>query len=103
MLKVINGVKYYPVSEEMKFNLAACYDKYSVMMYEAEENDDFDRYEELSKLRDEAQDLSDKVSFNNGWLSGKDYGKAKEFVTWRIEMRIQANLEAGNSKYLEYC
>ena len=99
--RVINGVKHYPVSENMKFNLEACHDKLSLMMYEAEEKGDWDAYEKLSKARDESDELSWKAGY--GWLSGKEYGKAKEYVAWRIEKRIEANIAGGNTKYLEYC
>jgi len=98
MLKVINGVKYYPVSNSMKFNLEACHDKLSLMMWEAERKGDFKLAEELENRRNEA----DRLAWND-WLSGKDYGKAKELVAWRIEQRIQANIEGGNVKNLAYC
>ena len=101
MLRVVNGVKFYPVSENIKFNLEACHDKMSLMMYDAEREGDWDSYEKIQKQRDLADELSWKAS--SGWLSGKDYGKAKELVAWRIEKRIEANVEAGNFKYLEYC
>ena len=101
MLRIINGVKYYPVSENMKFNLEACHDKMSLMMYEAEEKGDWDAYEKIRNQRDRADELSWNAS--SGWLSGKDYGEAKELVAWRIEMRIQANIEAGNTRNLAYC
>ena len=101
MLRIINGVKYYPVSESMKFNLEACHDKLSLMIYEAEDNDDWDLAGELRDRRDQADELANKAGY--GWLSGKDYGKAKELVAWRIEKRIEANIEAGNTKNLQYC
>lgn len=93
-LKVINGVKYYPVSESMMFNLESCHDKYSVMIYEAQDKGDTARIEELEKLRDESDELCGKASCGR-YLSGKDYGRAKEFVAWRICMRDQACAAAG--------
>lgn len=101
MLRIINGVKHYPVSENMKFNLEACHDKLSLMIWDAERNGDWKLAEELEERRNEADELSGKAGY--GWLSGKDYGKAKELVTWRIEKRIEANVEAGNFRNLEYC
>ncbi len=101
MLKIINGVKYYPVSENMKFNLEACHDKLSLMIYDAEDKGDFDEAEKIRARREEADELASKAGY--GWLSGKDYGKAKELVAWRIEQRIQANIEGGNFKNLQYC
>ena len=101
MLRIINGVKYYPVSENMKFNLEACHDKMSLMIYDAEREGNFDEAEKIRERRDEADRLAWQAGY--GWLSGKDYGKAKELVAWRIEMRIQANVEAGNTNYLSYC
>lgn len=101
MLRVINGVKHYPVSENMKFNLEACHDKLSLMIYDAEGKGDFDEAEKIRARREEADELSFKASY--GWLSGKDYGKAKELVAWRVEKRIEANLEAGNFRNLQYC
>lgn len=100
-LRIINGIKHYPVSENMKFNLEACHDKLSLMMYEAEEKGDWNLYENLRNKREESDNLSFKASY--GWLSGKEYAKAKEYVAWRIEQRIQANIMGGNTKYLEYC
>ena len=100
-LRIINDVKHYPVSENMKFNVEACHDKLSLMMYEAEEKGDLVLYETLRDRREEADNLSFKASY--GWLSGKEYGKAKELVAWRIEQRIQTNVMGGNTKYLEYC
>lgn len=93
-LKVINGVKYYPVSESMMFNLESCHDKYSVMIYEAQDKGDIARVEELEKLRDESDELCGKASYGR-YLSGKDYGRAKEFVAWRICMRDLACATAG--------
>jgi len=101
MLKVVNGVKYYPTSENMRFNLEACHDKLSLMIWEAERNGDWKLADEITERRDEADELAWKAS--SGWLSGKDYGKAKQWVAWRIEMRIQANIEGGNFKNLQYC
>ena len=101
MLRTINGVKHYPVSENMKFNLEACHDKLSLMIYDAEDKGDFDEAEKIRAQREEADELSWKASY--GWLSGKDYGKAKELVAWRIEKRVEANLEAGNFRNLQYC
>lgn len=101
MLRIINGVKHYPVSENMMFNLEACHDKMSLMIYEAERNGNFEEAEKITARRDEADELSWKAS--SGWLSGKDYGRAKKLVAWRIEMRIAANVAAGNTKYLQYC
>lgn len=101
MLRVINGVKYYPVSESIKFNLEACHDKLSLMMWDADRDGNFKLAEEIENRRNEADELSWKAS--SGWLSGKDYGRAKELVAWRIEMRIQANVEAGNFRNLQYC
>ena len=101
MLKVINGVKYYPVSENMKFNLEACHDKMSLMILDAEREGNFKLADELYERRDEADRLAWQAG--DGWLSGADYCKAKKLVAWRTEMRIQANLEAGNTKWLAYC
>jgi len=93
-LKIINGVKYYPVSENMMFNLESCHDKYSVMMYEAAEARDWKREAELMKLREESDELCAKASCTR-YLSGKDYGRAKEFIAWRICMRDLACANAG--------
>ena len=101
MLRIINGVKHYPVSENMKFNLEACHDKLSLMIWDEERKGNFDEADKLYARRDEADELSWKAS--SGWLSGKDYGKAKELVAWRIEQRIEANVAAGNYRNLQYC
>ena len=101
MIKIVNGVKFYPVSESMKFNLEACHDKLSLMIWDADEQGNADLAEELINRRDEADRLACNAGF--GWLSGEDYGKAKELVAWRVEQRIQANMEAGNYKNLAYC
>lgn len=101
MLKVVNGVKYYPVSMNMRFNLEACHDKLSLMIWEAERNGDWKLAEELENRRNEADRLA--WTAGDGWLSGKDYGKAKELVSWRTGLRVEANIKAGNIKNLQYC
>ncbi len=101
MIKIINGVKHYPVSENMRFNLEACHDKLSLMILDAEREGNFKLADELYERRDEADRLA--WTSGDGWLSGKDYGKAKELVSWRTALRIQANIEGGNFKNLQYC
>lgn len=93
-LKIINGVKHYPVSENMRFNLESCHDKYSNMMFDAMQAGNWEEEERISKLRDEADELAFKAGY--GWLSGKDYGRAKEIVAWRTMMRDTACAQAGS-------
>lgn len=92
-LKIINGVKYYPVSENIQFNLESCHDKLSNMIHDAWEAGDHAKVEQLEKTRDEADQLAFKASY--GWLSGKDYGRAKELAACRTTMRDIACANAG--------
>ena len=94
-LKIINGVKFYPVSENIQFNLESCHDKYSVLMHQAWEEGNYEEEEKLAKLRDEVDALTFRAS--SGWLSGKDYGRAKEIVAWRMMMRDIANANARSA------
>jgi hypothetical protein len=92
-LKIINGVKHYPVSENIRFNLESCHDKLSNMIHDAWEAGDYDKAEQLEKTRDEADQLAFKASY--GWLSGPDYGRAKELSAWRTTLRDIACANAG--------
>lgn len=92
-VRIINGVKYYPVSERIQFGLESMYDKAQYMM-QCEYPDgnitdaEYDKWEAL------AEECS-RLSCNRGWLSSKDYGRAKQITTEREWMRYNRCLAAG--------
>lgn len=93
MLKVINGVKYYPVSERILFGLESMIDKCSFWLTCERENFTTEQLDEIDSLRDECYRLYGKA--RSGWLSGKDYGKAKEITVKREAIRYSVCINAG--------
>lgn len=95
MIRVIKGVKYYPVSERIAFGLESMYEKARYMM-ECEypdgniTDDEYDRWEALSE---ECERL-----MHRDWLSGKDYGRAKQITVDREWMRYNRCLASGMSE-----
>lgn len=91
MVKVIKGVKYYPVSERIEFGLESMYD-HAMYMIECEDLTDEDR-EKWYGIADECERL-----MHRGWLSGKDYGIAKKLTVEREWIRYNRCLAAGMSE-----
>ncbi len=93
MLKIIDGKKYYPVSERIEFGLESMYE-HARYMVECER-------EKLSEKEiDYWWDIADECSrlMHRGWLCGKDYGKAKELTFNREMIRYHRCLDAGMSE-----
>lgn len=94
--------KKYPVKESWLFNLESMHDKVWCLIYDMREgklvapfkvadttiNDEDD----LFTILDEAETLRCKASRP---VSGKDYGRIKALVTWRVEQRYMACMNAG--------
>lgn len=95
MLKVIKGVKYYPVSERIEFGLESMYELCRTKM-ECDYPDglitdeEYDQYEALSE---ECARLMQR-----GWLPGKEYARAKQITTDREWIRYNRCLAAGMSE-----
>lgn len=97
MLRIINGKKYYPVSERYMFGLESMTDKCTYWLTCTELNNE--EYDKIYALREECYELHSKVSC--GWADGKTFGRIKEITVAREEIRFQVNLKAGN-KYASY-
>lgn len=95
MVKVIKGVKYYPVSERIEFGLESMYDK-AMYMITCEFPDGKISNEELDRWMDIADECARLM--NRAWLSGKDYGIAKKLTIEREWMRYTRCLAAGMSE-----
>lgn len=94
--------KKYPVKESYIFNLEAIHDKVWCMIYDMREgklvvpfeiagktiNDEFD----LSDIIEEAEELAYKAHCG---VTGKEYGRIKQLVSWRVQQRYIACLNAG--------
>lgn len=93
MVKVINGVKYYPVSERIQFGLESMYEhaRYMIECEYPEGKITDDEYVYWFDLSEECQNLM----CHRGWLKGKDYGRAKEITTNREWIRYNTCLAAG--------
>lgn len=95
MVKVIKGVKYYPVSERIEFGLESMYEHARYMM-ECEYPDGnitSDEYDMWEGIAEECARL-----MHHNWLSGKDYGRAKELTINREWIRYNRCLAAGMSE-----
>ena len=97
MAKMIDGVKFYPVSERMMFGLESMYEKCMTRMELDELRDD--EYEHMDALMEECEKLICTVQHYRGFASGKDYGRIKKITQDREWMRYQTCLAAGMSKW----
>lgn len=95
-IRIVNGVKYYPVSERIQFGLESMYEKARYMI-ECEYTDGKLTSEERDKWEALAEECETLMS-NRGWLSGKDYGRAKQITTDREWMRYNRCIAAGMSE-----
>ena len=97
MIKVINGVKYYPVSERIRFGLESMRDHaYYKVECEWKEltQEQIDHY---YNLIDECEKLLGSIT-RDGFMAGKNYGRAKELTIAREYIRYNKCLEAGMSE-----
>ena len=100
------NIKRYRVKSGWIFNLEAMHDKLFCIGYDIDDgkiatpieilgvtiNDSSD----LQQLIDEASDLEWKAKGNG--LTSKEYGRAKEMVEWRVNLRYNACLASGMSE-----
>ena len=98
--------KRYFVKESWIFNLESMHDKCYCLMYDIQEgkiavpfevagktiNDEGDLYD----LIDEAYSLKDKA-WSRG-VTGKEYGRIKEIVAWRVNARYNTCMASGMSE-----
>ena len=97
--------KRYPVKESWLFNLESMHDKIFCLSYDMREgklttpfvvaNTTINDEDDLFTLLDEADNLRYKASRP---VSGKDYGRIKELVTWRVEQRYARCMASGMSE-----
>lgn len=97
--------KRYPVKESWLFNLESMHDKIFCLSYDMREgklttpfivaNTTINDEDDLFALLDEADTLRCKASRP---VSGKDYGRIKEIVTWRVEQRYARCMASGMSE-----
>ena len=95
MLKVINGVNHYPVSERIEFGLESMYEHARYMM-ECEYPDGKitdEEYDHWEALAEECEGLMQR-----GWLPGREYAQAKEITVQREWIRYNRCLAAGMSE-----
>lgn len=95
--------KTYFVKQSWIFNLEAAYEKLRVVEIDLEEDiltfpleligqkvEDFD---DLQALVDEVEKLT--LTAKTRKVTGKEYGRIKEVVTWRVGARYMACLKGG--------
>ena len=99
-------VRKYRIKEDWRFNLESMHDKLWCLEYDyrdgelqlpievagtvIKDEDDFEA------LREECQELLDAACFRK--VTGKEYGRIKEIVEWRVMARYCRCLEAGMSE-----
>lgn len=96
--------KRYPVKESYIFNLESMHDKIFCLSYDIEEGKislpikvagkTINDISDLFDLLDEADTLRSKAWSSRG-VTGKDYGRIKEIVAWRVEQRYTRCLASG--------
>lgn len=100
-----NTVKKYPVKESYIFNLESMNDKIWCLIYDLREGKisvpftvagkTINGEEDLVDLMNEAAVLRDKA-----WrgVTGKEYGRIKEIVAWRVNARYARCIASGMSE-----
>lgn len=101
--KTEGQVKKYPVKESWIFNLESMHDKLYCLEYDVQEGKlqfpftvagkEIKDFDDLDALRDECDELEYKAK--SGTVMGKDYGRIKEIVAWRVEARYVTCLANG--------
>ena len=97
--------KRYPVKESYLFNLESMHDKVWCMIYDVREGKiqtpftvaktTINSEDDLFTLLDEAETLRCKASRP---VTGKDYGRIKDIVEWRVEERYVRCMASGMSE-----
>lgn len=94
--------KRYPVKESYLFNLESIHDKVWCLIYDLRDGEitapftvagkTVNDEDDLFAILDEAETLRSKASRP---VTGKDYGRIKALVGWRVEQRYLACMNAG--------
>jgi hypothetical protein len=99
--------KYYRVKQSWIFNLESMHDKAYCLIYDIREGElalpfkvagkTINSTDDLYELIDEAGELESKAKSARG-VTGKEYGRIKEIVSWRVEQRYATCMAAGMSE-----
>lgn len=105
--KTSGEVKRYPVKESYIFNLESMHDKIYCLIYDVQDHKIALPFEvagktiksedDLYDLMDEASALECKAKSSRG-VTGKEYGRIKEIVAWRVNARYNTCMAAGMSE-----
>ena len=87
-IRIVNGVKFYPVNDFIKFNLESLLTKVLNDRDDAYCSRDMEKFDELCKVQEEIENLHGKAL--SGWMCGKDYGRAKEMAIYREILRDES-------------
>ena len=94
-MKVVNGVKYYPMSERWLFGLESMRDKCQYWLICEYDNFTAEEVEKIEALQDECEDLLWKT--RSGWADGKTFERIKEITYQREQIRFNVCIENGMS------
>lgn len=96
--------KRYRVKQSWIFNLESIQDKAFCLMYDIQENKlelpitvakkTINDIDDLYELIDEASELCIE-SWSSKGVTGKEYGRIRELVSWRVEQRYATCLASG--------
>lgn len=105
--KTSGEAKRYPVKESYIFNLESMHDKIWCLIYDVRENKivlpfevagrKINDEEDLQMLLDESELLASAAKSSKG-VTGKEYGRIKEIVAWRVNARYNICMAAGMSE-----
>ena len=103
IVKASTNEPKYRVKESWIFNLESMHDKLWCLSYNIEEGNvelplkiagkTINSVADLFDLKDEAEELEWKAK--SGKVTGKEFGRIKEIVAWRVEARYVTCLAAG--------
>lgn len=101
-----NEVRKYRIKQEWIFNLESMHDKLWCIEYDVDEGKlDFpfevagttiNDYEDLNNLREECGEL--EWTAKCGKVTGKEYGRIKQIVEWRVMQRYVRCIQSGMSE-----
>lgn len=93
MAKVVNGKKYYPVSERYFFGLQSMYEHCAYLLECEYDNLTAKEVSNIMTLQSECDELITKA--RRGYVDGKTIGRIKNITYQREWIRYQACLAAG--------
>lgn len=98
--------KKYRVKEDWIFNLESMHDKLWCLTYDVQEGKlkypftvagrTMNSEDDIYQLQEEAEELEYKAK--SGKVTGSEYGRIREIVAWRVEVRYVTCLAAGMSE-----